>query len=263
MDAIEPRMRLYLHGFAEYEQPPNTGQWLCAWNRPDSMIRDHTTTAICLTERPPVPGAPPGCVCPPIEPLDDRFFRSEQTGTSLAGMVKRLTASCPAQAVLLGGSCVLPFPTGGENDLTHLVSIGFSKDMAGNDVWECAWSNGSTVSLNPSVVAMCLRPPMAGTAPEAEPTADRLVKVEQRDTLPAGTSFLHEATCADGDFLLRGGCTLEDPEAAPGNLNIFRAGFLPEASNRPNTWQCGWNNPSTSTPTAIATALCLTPPATP
>ncbi len=154
-------------------------------------------------------------------------------------------------------------PLGIENALARLISIGYARDEAGEDVWECAWHNGSTVSLSPSVVAMCLRSPMAGTAPEVESTASRLVQVEQRDTLPAGTSFLQEATCADGDFLLRGGCTIENPEGAPRDLNIFRSGFLPTESNRPNTWQCGWNNPSTSTPIAIATALCLKPPAAP
>jgi hypothetical protein len=107
---------------------------------------------------------------------------------------------------------------------------------------------------------------MESTAPEVEPVAGRLVKVEQRDTLVAGTSIIR-ATCADGDLLLRGACSLEDPEAAPSDLSMFRSGFLPKddaEGGLPDTWQCGWNNPSgSSTPTAIATALCIKPPATP
>lgn len=262
VDELEPRMKLNGYGFTEYEGISLEG-WSCSWNSPDSRTRDHINTAVCLTGRPAVPEAPPDCVCPVVESLEERFIRSEQTGTLPAGMNKRVTASCPGEALLVAGSCILPFRTTIDNYLANLISAGFATNEAGKDVWECAWSNGSTVSLSPSVVAMCLRPPMAGTAPEAEPTASRLVRVEQRDTLPAGTSFLHEATCADGDYLLRGGCTIEDPEAAPRDLNIFRAGFLPESNNRPNTWQCGWNNPSTSTPTAIATALCLKPPSAP
>lgn len=254
-------MKLYSHAFAEYAGTSLEG-WYCQWNSQDSMTRDHINTSVCLTERPPVPGAPPGCVCPPIESLEERFIRSEQTGTLPAGTIKRITASCPGDALLVAGSCILPFRMTADNFMTNLVSIGFARDAGGQDVWECAWNNESPANLSPSVVAMCLRPPMAGTAPEAEPTASRLVRVEQRDALPAGTSFLQEATCADGDFLLSGGCTIEAPEAAPRDLNIFRSGFLPEASNRPNTWQCGWNNPSTSTPVAIATALCLKPPST-
>jgi hypothetical protein len=221
------------------------------------------TTTVCLAEAPSVPAPPSGCVCLPVEPLQDRFIRSEQTGILPAGKVTQLTASCPAETIVVGGSCILPFDMTGAFFSANLTSVGYARDMAGKDVWECAWSNGSTADLSPSVVAVCLRPPLDGTAAEAEPTADRLVKVEQRDTLPAGTSFLHEATCADGDFLLRGGCTLEDPEDAPVDLSMFRSGFLPEASTRPSTWQCAWNNPSTSTPTAIATALCLKPPAAP
>ena len=256
-------MKLHRQGFGEYEYAILEGRWRCTYNGVSTSV-DHTNTAVCLAEATPTPTDPPDCVCPPVEPLQDRFIRSEQIGTLSAGTVERFIASCPAEATLVAGSCILPFVVESPGtDTTHLVSIGLSRDMAGNDVWECAWSNRSTMDVIPSVVAVCLRPPLDGTAPEAEPTADRLVKVEQRDTLPAGTSFIHEATCADGDFLLRGGCTLEDPEAAPADLSIFRSGFLPETDNRPNTWQCGWNNPSTSTPTAIATALCLKPPTTP
>lgn len=255
---------LQAQGFSKYNQSSlDANFWTCAWNTRDGELRSHVSTAVCLTGTSPGLEPPPGCDCPVVEPLEDRVIRSEQTGTIPAGMIKQIRASCPTDEPLMGGSCILPFRVSGENNFTELVSTGFARDEAGKDVWECSWSNGSTASVNPSVVALCLRPPMAGTAPEAEPTASRLVQVEQRDTLPAGTSFLQEATCADGDFLLRGGCTIEDPEAAPRDLSIFRSGFLPDEANRPNTWQCGWNNPSSSTPTAIATALCLKPPSAP
>lgn len=259
MNDTEPSLRLHTQSFGEYYLSALEGFWFCKY--PNSTpSRDITMTAVCLGDAPPVTEPPPTCECPPVEPLQDRIFRSEQTGTSSAGTVKRFAAFCPADATLIAGGCAIPSGTMGEDRFTNLISAGFAKDMDDSDVWECAWSNASTVDQSPSIVAVCLRPPMAGTAPEAEPSADRLVKVEQRNTLPAGTSFIHEVTCADGDFLVHGGCTLEDPESAPSNLNIFRSGFVPEENNRPNTWQCGWNNPSSSTPTAIATALCLKPP---
>jgi hypothetical protein len=258
MDNLDPRWKLASHGFREYAQSGTEVPWFCGYNGGASPFP--ITTTVCLAEALPVPAPPSGCACLPVEPLQDRFIRSEQTEILPAGMVKRFTVSCPPEATLVGGSCVVPLRMTGEDSFVNLVSVG---DVVGNDVWECAWSNGSTVDQSMSVVAICLRPPLDGTASEAEPTADRLVKVEQRDVLPAGTSLIHEATCADRDFLLRGGCTLEDSEAAPADLSIFRSGFLPETDNRPNTWQCGWNNPSTSTLTAIATALCLKPPTAP
>lgn len=254
VDDFDPLMKLQVHGFSEYFTPSVDDRWVCEYRR-NPAFRTLTATTVCLTDAGPTPTLPPDCMCPPVEALQERIFRSEQTDTLPVGSVTRVTASCPEDATLIAGSCVLPVTTSGIQD-TNLVSIGFSRDMEGNDVWECAWNNRSMESLSSFVAAMCLRPPTAGTAPEAEPAADLIVKVEQRDTLPAGTSFTHEATCADGDYLLRGGCTLEDTEAASNGLSIFRAGFHPEAAN---TWQCGWNNPSTSTPTAIATALCLKP----
>jgi hypothetical protein len=254
-------MRLAGHGFMDYFDPRDDERWLCKYNA--SSNNNHSITTVCLADAEPVPEPPQSCDCELVESLQDRFLRSEQTGVSPGGTVMRFTASCPAEATLVGGSCILPFLMSGADRFVDLISVGFATDMDGNDVWECAWNNESSSTMNPSVVAICLRPPMPGTAPEVVPMADLVVKVEQRDTLPAGTSFIHQATCAEGDLLLRGGCTLEEPEAAPLDLSIFRAGFLREEDDDedtlPNTWQCGWNNPSTSTPTAIATALCIKP----
>ncbi len=262
MDALEPRTKLYDHGFAQYWQPVIDKSWVCGWNQPDSTPRLHTTTAVCVTEAPLVPSPPTGCECPPIEPLEDRFVRREQSGNMPPGQVTSVSTPCPEDTLLLGGSCLIPFNAAGHDFSTNLVSIGFAKDASGNDIWECAWNNGSPATLTPAVVAMCLRPPMSGTAPEAEPTSVRLVHAEKRETLSASSNYVQEVTCAGDDFLLWGSCTLADPAAGPRDLNIYRSGFIDSAANRPNTWQCGWNNPTTSTPTVIATALCLKPPST-
>jgi hypothetical protein len=263
-DVPESQTKLHNQGYAAYYRSQEEG-WICSWVFPDDIVaRSYTITSVCLAAPPLVPAVPSDCVCPPVERLEARFIRTEQTGSLPVGMVRRFTVSCPGEHVLIGGSCVLPRRIQDFEDLrTNLISSGYAKDADGNDIWECTWSNGSAVIMSPSVVATCLRPPTAGTAPEAEPTADRLTKVEERDTLAAGASFVQEVTCADGDFLLLGSCTIENSEAAPPDINIFYSGFLPLESNRPNTWQCGWNNSSTSTQTAIATALCLKPPAAP
>lgn len=262
VDVPESRMKLFVQGYAAYYRSQEEG-WICSWAGPDITARPFTITSVCLAAPPLVSAVPSDCVCPPVERLEARFIRTEQVGTLPVGMTRRFTVSCPEEHVLVGGSCVIPRRLDLEDLRTNLLSIGYAKDANGNDIWECAWNNGSAVIMSPSVVATCLRPPTAGTAPEAEPTSDRLVKAEERDTLAAGSSLVQEVTCAAGDFLLFGSCTIEDSEAAPPDVNIFYSGFLPVESNRPNTWQCGWNNPSTSTPTAIATALCLKPPTAP
>ena len=254
-----------MQGFGDYYQPgAYDGRWLCDYTNTSPDL--YTNTVVCLDDAAPIPPPPSGCVCPPVEPLQDRFLRDEQIGLLPGSTVARLTATCAEGTALVGGSCTLAFPINFVNDYIKLVSNGFARDMAGNDVWECTWSNGSTMGVSPAVEALCLRPPMAGTAPEAEPISDRLIKVEQRGTLSAGASII-KATCADGDLLLRGGCTLEDFEAAPSDLTTFRSGFVLRENpgdGLPDTWQCGWNNPSgSSTPAAIATALCVRPPATP
>jgi hypothetical protein len=259
----ESRMKLFVEGYAAYYLSQGEG-WICSWAPPDFMPRPFTITSVCLAAPPLVPAVPADCVCPPVERLEARFIRAEQVGTLPVGMTRRFTVSCPEEHILVGGSCVIPRRSQDREDLrTNLLSNGYAKDADGSDIWECTWNNSSAVIMSPSVVATCLRPPTAGTAPEAEPTSDRLAKVEERDTLAAGASLVQEVTCANGDFLLFGSCTIENSEAAPPDVNIFYSGFLPVESNRPNTWQCGWNNPSTSTPTAIATALCLKPPTAP
>lgn len=264
VDELTSSLRLREHGFNESTSIESRG-WRCFFNGGFSWedMRHTTATAVCLADPLPTPPLPPNCECLPVEPLEDRFVNAQQTGTIPGGTVARVTASCQAETTLLAGSCSLAFEMSGANDSADLVSAGFSNDVDGEPLWECVWINHGTASVSPIVTVTCLRPPKPDTAPEAVPFADLVVKVEQRDTVPAGTLFTHQVACAEGELLLHGGCTLEDAESAPSDLSIFRAGFLREEDGDddtlPNTWQCGWNNPSTSTPTAIATALCIKP----
>ena len=83
---------------------------------------------------------------------------------------------------------------------------------------------------------------------------DRFDIIEKSE--PMGIIHAMDVSCAPGDYLLRGSCTLEEPDSHTG-LTMFRAGFASQDQNRPNTWQCGWNNTSGASPIATATAICL------
>jgi hypothetical protein len=124
--------------------------------------------------------------------------------------------------------------------------------------WACTWKNPTTESFPATATATCIRPPTPGTATEAEPLTDRIAIVTQTTTLPASDAHIADVSCAPGDFLLWGSCTLDSPTSHP-DVTMFRSGFLPPDQNRPNTWQCAWNNPTALTPAATATAVCLKP----
>lgn len=51
---------------------------------------------------------------------------------------------------------------------------------------------------------VCLQPPSPQHAPEAEPLAERIVRVEDQATLPAVELHIEEVSCSPGDFLLWG-----------------------------------------------------------
>jgi hypothetical protein len=137
-----------------------------------------------------------------------------------------------------------------------LISSGFRAERT---EWACTWKNPTAESFPATATATCIRPPTPGTAPEAEPLTDRIAIVTQTTTLPASDAHIAEASCAPGDFLLWGSCTLDSPAGHP-DVTMFRSGFLPPDQNRPNTWQCAWNNPTALIPTAAASAVCLSLP---
>ncbi len=256
LDTLNPLPALRAVGLAEYWQA-QLDDLSCSWRNRSGPNQDYSGTAICLPppEESDAATEPAGCECPPIEPLEDRFTRAEQAGLVPANGMVRVASRCDDDALLVGGSCVLAFSSTGADQLSALMSIGFAADGA----WECVWNNQADTQPAGTAVAMCLGPPSPLYAPEAEPLADRIVRVEDRVTLPAGGPHIEEVRCEPGDFLLWGSCTLETPDDSVREVTTFRSGFPPAEQDRASTWQCAWNNPTELTPTAIATAVCLKP----
>lgn len=255
MDTLAPRIPLQQNGFAEYWQS-QLSYWTCIWRNRTEENKDYTATAVCLALEADDVQVPAGCECPPLQPLEERFTRAEQAGVLTANGMKRVASRCDDDALLVGGSCMLTLSSTGADLYTGLVSMGFAADGA----WECVWDNQIDTEPAATAVAMCLEPPSPLHAPEAEPLAERIVRVEERVTLPAGEPHIEQVTCDPGDFLLWGSCTLENPDDSMREINLFRSGFPTADQAQGHTWQCAWNNPTAATPTAIATALCLKPP---
>jgi hypothetical protein len=260
MDSLNPRLALRDVGLAEYWQTQLDDDLVCSWRNRTEPSQDYSVTAVCLAPAEELEeiAAPGGCECPPVEPLEDRFTRAEQAGLVPADGMVRVSSRCDDDALLVGGSCVLAFSSTGDDQLAALMSIGFAADGA----WECVWNNQADTQPAGTAVAMCLQPPSPLHAPEIEPLAERIVRVEERVALPAGAPHIEEVSCDPGDFLLWGSCTLETPDDSVREVTIFRSGFPPAERDRTNTWQCAWNNPTSATPMAIATAVCLKPPST-
>jgi hypothetical protein len=145
------------------------------------------------------------------------------------------------------------FNATGPSRESTLISSGFNAE---GTEWACTWKNPTTESYSATAVATCIRPPTPSTAPEPEPLTDRIDIIKQTTTLPASDAHVADVSCAPGDFLLWGSCTLDSP-ADHADVTMFRSGFLPPDQNRPNTWQCAWNNPTDQTPAAIATAAWI------
>ena len=258
LDSLNTRPALRNVGLSEYSSPQGPEDFLCSWRNRLGPNQDYSGTAICLP--PPEAtsdegAAPPGCACPPIEPFEDRLARAEQAGIVPANGMVRVASRCEDGTLLVGGSCLLRFSSTAADLSSALVSIGFAADGA----WECVWNNQADTQPPGTAVAMCLRPPSPLHAPEAEPLAERIVRVEDRTVLPAGIIHVEEVTCAPNDFLLWGACTLETPDESVREVTILRSGFPRAEQGRTNIWQCAWNNPTELTPTAIATAVCLKP----
>ena len=90
--------------------------------------------------------------------------------------------------------------------------------------------------------------------PAAEPPlAGRIVRVSETVALAAQDSGGTNASCATGATLLGGGCDLQT-----GNDRITVSYASPDGGGA-EAWNCGWNNPTTTANTGIATAICLMP----
>jgi hypothetical protein len=216
-------------------------------------VVENTNTVICVTE---LPALDDGCSC---DSINERIGHVEQAGTLAPSTFTRVASECRDGGVLIGGSCA--FAEGGSGDANpiRLTSQGFAAD----GTWECWWNNPTDTwpaTRTGVATAICLQPPSPGMAPEAEPLAERIVRVERTVQLPANNIHIDDVTCAPGDSLLWGACQLVSPDLSLRDVATVRAGFLDSAQNRPNTWQCAWHNPTDLTPMATLTAVCLKPP---
>jgi hypothetical protein len=228
--------------------------WWCGWNSRTASQVFLESQAVCLRPSSGETEALASCECPPVEPVIDRILHVERGGIVASDSVYRLASTCDPGQLLVGGGC--QFDTGSWSEELTLISSGFNADRS---EWACTWKNRTFASFAATATATCIRPPTPGTAPEAEPLTDRIDIITQTTTLPASDAHIADASCAPGDFLLWGSCTLDSPADHP-DVTMFRSGFLPPEQNRPNTWQCGWNNPTALAPTGAATAVCLKPP---
>jgi hypothetical protein len=253
-DTLEPEMALSLSGF--YQSALTDDGWGCSWRNPRAQLTPLTITVVCLEEADPLPAPPNGCDCLPPQPIEGRIIRVEQVGNLEPMSLEMVSSRCDPGSLLIGGSCAPP-PAGSKQPF--LFTAGFAPD----DAWQCAWNNPTDTEYTVSATAICLEPPAPGNALDPEPMADRIVRKEQITELPAVNSHLQDVTCDPGDFLLWGSCALENPSPDLADVSFFRSGFLDPVQDRPNTWQCAWNNPTDHTPAAIATAVCLKPPANP
>ena len=229
----------------------------CFWHTRESTLSHSLfNSVICLQEAgsQPLPPMSADCECLPVESAIGRLTRFEAAGTIVPSGITTIESSCDAGHVLLGGTC------GGMNgraaaDPLSLISNRYGADHA---TWSCSWNNPTTMSFDASVKAFCMRPPAPDMAPEKVSLVERLELVDNTEVLEANSPRLVDATCKEGDFLVSGSCAIDDPEAHSG-ITMFRNGLLTEEENRPNTWQCAWNNRTDNTATATATAACLEP----
>lgn len=235
-----------------WDDPAN---WVCGWSNfagGDGNV-ENTNTVVCVTES---TAQDVGCSCDTIE---QRIGRVEQAGTLAPSTFTRVASECRDGGILIGGSCNMEFSMFGDDNPIRLVSQGFSADGR----WECWWNNPTEmwpVTRTGVATAVCLQPPSPGMVPEAEPLVDRIVQVQRTVELPSSNVHLDDVTCEAGNSLLWGACQLASPDISIRDVSTLRAGFLDPTQNRPDTWQCGWYNPTDLTPTATLTAVCLKPP---
>jgi hypothetical protein len=184
--------------------------------------------------------------------LYDRIVRATSTASLTGQDSAILGATCEPDAVLVGGGCSVDQSLRFSDSVT-VSRTGIEPTLPGT--WICGWNNSGDVSG--MVEAICITHPSPGTAPEAEPLAERVTYVHESRTLPTNNSLNNTVACAAGDALLLGGCMVDRADLLSDRVTLFQQGF---DETNPNAWRCGWNNPTDTTPTATATAICLKPP---
>lgn len=194
-------------------------------------------------------------MCPDYETPIDRLTYFDQVVSVPARGVGVVSATCPAGSTLLGGGCIGGQPaTLGE---ALLVSSGILPEDP--QTWQCTWHVPGDRPIASSGTAVCLTEPGPDAVTGAPVAPEEIEYVFVEETMPANNTRIVEATCAPGDVLLAGGCHVEDAQVEFANLRLARSTLLPPEDNRPNTWQCAWSNPTSATPTVIATATCMKP----
>lgn len=235
--------------------------WTCAWDNSSVQRRNYTTTVLCLDHADPADlERPEECGCEDVEPMDMRLFRTIDARDLPAGEMVRATSTCYMPGdVTIGGGCTVKDNDAWPDDdsKAHLVSSGFSPD---GKEWYCDWQVTSDRDLLGAVSALCAAPPPDDTVQEDVPLPERVVRVEEEFELLQGGVFREEVTCEEGDFLIRGGCTVDSPLELARDVQLLSAGFPEDTQSRPNTWVCEWWVPLGATEVkARATAICLKP----
>jgi hypothetical protein len=194
------------------------------------------------------------CMCPEYETPADRIFYVPQSVTLQPSGITTVSPSCPSGSVLLGGSC----------HADHAVKLlGQGPHPDDTQVWQCSWHNTFEGEINGDSAAICMYPPGLD-ALTGEPVAPEIIEyVFTEDTLPANGTYITSATCDRGDTLLAGGCQLDEVTADLEGLALKHIGLAKPQDNAPNTFQCGWGNPTSLTPKVFVMATCMKAAAAP
>lgn len=108
----------------------------------------------CGSESPQTSDAATTCDCPAAEPpLAGRIVSVANTATIASGETGSQGASCPAGAIVLGGSC-LSDDEGAVPDITLQQSGTYPESAA----WLCQWHNNSPDPVVMRVAVTCLKP---------------------------------------------------------------------------------------------------------
>ena len=230
---------------------PTSNAWFCAWDNQTSDRYLWTVTAVCLEpDGASSFVAPEHCDCLPAQPLTDRIQRMSSTDRLTEDQVDSVEVSCDSGGVLIGGGCTASDTFEGER--TNLMSVESTEDTV-----RCTWLNPSATEAVTTADVACVYPPAPGAAPEEVPISERIARVARPKDLTEDSLEMVEASCDFGDTLIWGSCALEGAGEAFRGVKLFRSGFI-AGTNRPNTWECGWDiPPGITTAKGTATAVCL------
>jgi hypothetical protein len=253
------RIRMLAAGIGLF--PDSFDSWWCRMENPTANRPVMTTYAVCLDTSAASPVPPPvECGCPAAEPLQDRVVRSTVDSSISRYSAGIVSAYCEPDAVLIGGGCVTePFGTFADSVSLSRAGLVPAELVPGDSSgWLCGWDNPADASGRVTAMAICVTPPTRGAAPEAEPIAERIAYRTETRTVPTNSSLNNSVPCAAGETLLMGGCMVDRTGPQSDRVVLFHHGF-DVANNNLNAWRCGWYNPTSTNPTATATAICLKP----